>query len=322
MRRTRLQTWVRGLGIAVAVLAVGLCLKTLVDQWSSIGPALRQTRAEWMVLAGLCSAVGMVGLAVLWWRCLRLYGTRTRLSDTTAWYFAGELGKYLPGGVWSVLGRGELAQRGGVGRGHAYSTTLVSYASMCIAAAIVCGGLAPLAARDGGLEWGWAALALVPLGCLAVHPSVVGPVLSAVARLTRGRLVLAVRPWGSMLGLVLWSAPTWILIGAASCAVTAALGYDQQPARVAFAAVAAWILGFLAVPVPAGAGVRELVFVVLSGLAAGPATAVAALARLLLVAVDALGGLVGLWWARSARGGTEHVVVPASGARRSQGGGS
>ncbi len=305
----------------MALLAVGLCLRTLIDQWSAIGPALRQTHAGWIAIAGVSSALSMVGLALLWWRCLRLYGTRTRLADTTAWYFAGELGKYLPGGVWSVVGRGELAQRGGVGRGQAYSTTLLSYASMCIAAALVCGALAPVATRGSGLGWGWAVLALIPLGCLAVHPAIVRPILSVAARVTRGRVALQVRPWGSMLGLVLWSVPTWILVGAAASAVTAALGYDQQPARVAFAAIAAWIVGFLVVPVPAGAGVRELVFVALCGLAAGPATAVAALARLLLVAVDMVGGLAGLWWARSARRSrdqNEPVDARVGGARTSR----
>lgn len=314
----KLRTWARILGVTVAFVAVALCLKTLVDQWSLVGPALRRTRLEWILLAGLCSALAMTGLGVLWWRCLRLYGAPVRLADTTAWYFGGELGKYVPGGVWSVLGRGELAQRGGVGRGLAYSTTLLSYGSMCIAAAVVCGGLAPVAARGDGLGWGWVVLALIPVGLLAVHPVVLGPALRCVSRISKGRADLQVRSWGSMVGLILWSLPTWILVGVASSAVTAALGYDQQPARVAFAAIAAWILGFLAVPVPAGAGVRELAFVALCGLAAGPATAVAALARLLLIAVDAVGGLAGLWWARSHE---DDVPVEASGVGGDKGGG-
>jgi uncharacterized membrane protein YbhN (UPF0104 family) len=102
-----------------------------------------------------------------------------------------------------------------------------------------------------------------------------------------------------MLRLIITGTPTWFLVGGASVAVTAALGYDQNPARIAFAAVTAWIVGFLAVPVPAGAGIRELVFVAVCGLAAGPATAVAALARLLLLITDAAGGAAGLSASRS-----------------------
>ena len=84
-------------------------------------------------------------------------------------------------------------------------------------------------------------------------------------------------------------------------AVTEALGYDQQPARVAFAAILAWIVGFLIVPVPAGAGIRELLFVAVCGLAAGPAVAVAAIARLTFILLDGIGGATALLTLRRKR---------------------
>jgi glycosyltransferase 2 family protein len=141
---------------------------------------------------------------------------------------------------------------------------------------------------------------VIPAGVAAVHPAILGRVLALGQRLTRGRVSLDPPPWPAMLGLIVRAVPTWLLVGMASVAVTESLGYDQRPSQVAFAAVAAWILGFLAVPVPAGAGVRELVFVAFSGLAGGPATAVATIARVLLIIVDAIGGLLGLWFARRA----------------------
>ena len=64
-----------------------------------------------------------------------------------------------------------------------------------------------------------------------------------------------------MLGLIAMSVPTWVLVGVSYDFVARALGFDQSPVRIAFAAVAAWIIGFLAVPVPAGVGLRELIFV-------------------------------------------------------------
>jgi len=48
--------------------------------------------------------------------------------------------------------------------------------------------------------------------------------------------------------------------------------------------------------------VRELVFVALSGLAHAPAVAVAAIARLLFIVVDAGGGITGLLDARRQQG--------------------
>jgi len=175
---------------------------------------------------------------------------------------------------------------------------------MCIAAAILCGVLAPIAAARHGLGWGWAMLAVIPVGIAAVHPAILDRVLALAERLSRGRVSLESPPWSAMLGLIARAIPTWVLVGFASVAVTEALGYHEQPARVAFAAVAAWILGFLAVPVPAGAGLREVVFIAFSGLGSAPATAVATIARVLLITVDAIGGLLGLWFARRATADT------------------
>lgn len=283
-----------------------MCAKTVVDNWSNIRSAIIHARPGWLVGAFVCSAVSMAGLGILWWRCLRLFGSPARPAAAVAWYFGGELGKYLPGGVWTVLGRGELAQRGGkINRSAGYATTLISYGCMCVAAATVCGLLAPALAADGrGLGWIWLTLLLVPLGASAVHPAVFGRILQVGRRVTRGRLELTPPPWPAMLRLIVWAMPTWVMLGAATTMITTALGYHQQPARVAFAAIAAWIIGFLAVPVPAGAGLRELVFVAISGLDAAPATAVAAIARLSLLVVDGVGGVLGLWYtARSIAAG-------------------
>lgn len=300
--RGRRRSLVRVLGGLVAVVAVVLLVRALADEWSTIGPAVRDLDPVPLAGAFVCSAAAMTGLALLWWRCLHLFGSPASAADSIAWYFGGELGKYLPGGVWQVLGRGELARRGGhVTRSAAYATTLISYGAMCVGAGVACGLVAPFLALSGrGLGYGWLMVALVPLGLAAIHPAVLGRILALGRRVTKGRLDLQAPPWGRMLVLVLWSVPTWVFTGLAAVLVTESLGFDQSPARVAFAAVAAWIIGFLAIPVPAGAGLRELLFVGISGLVVGPGAAVAALSRLLFIVVDGVGGLLGLGRARAA----------------------
>ena len=292
----------RILGLAIAVTAVAVCVRTLVLEWPQISGSLASADLRWIAGGFACAVVGMWFLAVLWHRCLAVFGSPTALSSTTAWFFAGELGKYLPGGIWPVVGRGELAHRGGVSRSVAYTTTLLSAGLMCVGGAIACVLFTPFLFGDG-LHLGPELLILLilPIGLVLVHPAVFGPILRAVDRASKGRVSLAAPPWGRMVGLILVAVPTWVLIGASSALVTQGLGFDQQPGRVAFAAVAAWIVGFLCIPVPAGAGVRELVFVLVSGLAAGPAVAVAALSRLMFVAIDAVAGTASLLWLRTGR---------------------
>src|SRR4051794_27720597 len=295
-RTSRRGSVLRLAGVLVAVLAIAFCVRAFADAWPDVRHRLSGADGD-LVLAALgCSAVGMSVLGLLWWRCLRTFGVQVGAVAAVAWHFGGELGKYLPGGVWAVLGRGELARRGaGVPRATGYATTLIAYACMTVAALMTCGALAPIAAARGtGFDAGWALIVLIPIGLLAVHPAVLARALRVGRRLSGKRVDLETPGWPAMIPLVAWSAPAWLAIGAAATLITEALGIHQEPVRVAFAAVAAWLVGFLAVPVPAGAGVREVVFVVLCGLDAGPATAVAAIARALLIVVDGVGGLAAL----------------------------
>jgi uncharacterized membrane protein YbhN (UPF0104 family) len=287
---------VRVAGILVALLALSLCGLALADQWASVKVAIEHADYRLLVVAFLAAALGMSELGVLWWQCLRVFGERSSLHDSMAWYFAGELGKYLPGGVWPVLGRGELAlRRGGISRSTGYATTLISYAVMVAAAAVTCGLAVPALAIDNYVPgWEWLVVGLIPLAVVGAHPVVFGRLLQAARRATKGRVNLETPSWSKMLGLIAIAVPTWVLVGVSSVFVARSLHFDQNPFRIAFAAVAAWIIGFLAVPVPAGLGLRELIFVALCGLPAGPAAAVAAIARLILILVDGVGGAVGL----------------------------
>ncbi len=291
-RSRRRAMLLRILGIVIAVTAIALCVNALVSQWSEVSAALRTADLRWIGAGVLCAAAGMCFLALLWHQCLRVFGAPTPLGRTTGWYFAGELGKYLPGGIWPVVGRGELAHRGGVSRPMAYTTTLISLGLMCVGSAVACVFFLPFLSGDG-LRLGWELLVLLvlPIGVLLVHPAVLGRALRLVDRLSKGRVVVTAPKWGPMIGLIGVATPAWLLVGISASMVTRGLGFEHQPAQVAFAAVSAWILGLLVVPVPAGAGVREFMFLLLSGLAGGPAVAVAAVSRLAYVLIDAIFGI-------------------------------
>jgi uncharacterized membrane protein YbhN (UPF0104 family) len=84
-----------------------------------------------------------------------------------------------------------------------------------------------------------------------------------------------------------------LLIGGATWSVARSLDPHAGLARILFATAVSWLVGFLAVPVPGGVGVREAVFVALAGnLPLGVAASTAVVARLIFVAVDAAGAVL------------------------------
>lgn len=296
MATPRRQALLKAGGFALAAVALGLCVYALARDWDRVSAALRDANPWALGGALVLSAGSMQALAVLWHRCLAALGVRARVGEVSSWYFVGELGKYIPGGVWQVVGRSELAyRRHQINRSTSYASTLLAYGAMTLGAVFVCALASPwFATGTSGTAWAWLLLPGVVVVPVVIHPRVVGAAVGVVARLSRRDLQVTPLSWRTMAALLAWSLPAWVLLGGASAALAAGLGSDGNEVRIAVAAVAAWLIGFLAVPVPAGAGVREVVFAVFSGLAAGPAVAVALLARALLIVVDAAGGLVSI----------------------------
>ena len=296
-------------GTLLAVAALAFCVEALRDEWARVEAALEQAEWAWLALGLVLAAVGMTVIAVRWRACMRTVGAEPpETGRVVRWYYAGELGKYLPGGVWPVVGRGELARRDGVPRGHAYVSVGLSLATLYLAAAFVALLVLPFSLAGGG-ELGpeMLLLFLLPLGLLALHPRVVEPVLGFLRRVTHRELAVPVPPWRDTVLAVARYMPARVVVAAATWLVARSIDPDAPIARVAFAAVLSWIAGFAAVPVPAGAGVREAVFIAASGLDSGLGATVAVATRVLFILADAGGAAVSAPFLRRRR---ERAATP------------
>src|SRR5262245_38233447 len=117
-------------GVGIALVAAAFVADRSADQWSEAREAVVHARPGWLVLAGLLAVAAMGTIALGWWRVLRALGAEVGPADAVAWFFVGEIGKYVPGGVWPIVGRGELATRGGVPRPVAYRSVGASLACL------------------------------------------------------------------------------------------------------------------------------------------------------------------------------------------------
>ena len=295
-----------GASTAVGVLLAGVAIvfvgKQLATSWDEVSDSLAGAQISWIAAAVAAAAAGMTAIAVPWRRALRLLGADLSYPQTLARYYVGELGKYLPGGVWPVVGRGELARRAGVSRVAAYSSVALSLAALYLAAMFLTVVGAPaIVSSDRGDGGGagkylWA-LALLPLGLVGLHHAVLERVRRLGEKVLRRSITADVPRWRDSLTLVGCYVPAWLFVGSATWAVAQGLGQDVGWMDVAPAAVLSWVIGFVLVPVPGGVGVREAAFVAAAGsMDSGVAAAVAVVARLMFVAVDGGGALLASAW--------------------------
>jgi uncharacterized membrane protein YbhN (UPF0104 family) len=259
-------------------------------------------RTGFVVGAGVVAIAAMTYIGACWSRSVRLVGAELPVTRALPLYFQGEIGKYLPGAIWAVVGRGELAVRDGLSRSAAYASVASSLAGLYLAGALAAVLLLPFAAGARGAAVVLGVGAFLVVGLLALHPAVVARAVALVERVSRRKLDITIPSWSDGVGLVAGYLPAWVAVGVAHWLCVKALGVSAPITHVAFAAAVAWCAGFLAIPAPGGIGVRESVFVLTSGLAAHDAAAAALLARLAFVVADGLGAAAGaLWMTRRSR---------------------
>jgi len=188
---------------------------------------------------------------------------------------ASQLAKYLPAPGASLAGMVHSSVMRGRTPGSAIRLTL-RHSAVLLAGAVVVGSLS--VGRLTGERWSWSPLIapaiLIPIGILIGVVSVRGV---AVAR--------------SELA-ILWSILAW---GTLSVSLWAGIAHRQGDAlAVTTAFAAAWAVGFLALPVPAGLGVREAMLLLLlrPWLGSSGAISFAVLSRVLHVASDAVVALM------------------------------
>jgi uncharacterized membrane protein YbhN (UPF0104 family) len=243
------------------------------------------------MLAGL---VSMSVIGANWLSLIRRRGHAAPPARCLSWFFTGQLGKYVPGGIWPVVGQAELAGRGGADRRSAYLATASSMAFTLLAAiavAAACGLASPFDRRLTAALLGVGIV--VVLASLAV-PSLRAWLTRAASTVTRGRAELPAAPVVAL--YTLRHVPVWVMFGVMYICVFVALGGEVDPGLAVdllFASALSWIVGFVVIGVPGGIGVRESVFVALmtGPIGATLALSVAVASRLVTIAVDLLGAL-------------------------------
>jgi len=246
---------------------------------------------EWLVLACLI-VFATYGLLIAAWRSIIVgWGEHLAFRPAVRVWSLANLGRYLPGKVWSVAGLAVLARQYGVASWAAVGAAVVAQAVAAGTGAAVVAATIPGAASP--LWLGAAGIIAVGTIVAVAHPTAV----RLWQRLARGQTL---RPLTARAVLATTTATvlSWLAYGAAFwCVSRGVLGPTALAYGTAVGVFAlGYIIGLLAIVVPGGVGVREAVFigVLTPALGAGPAIAVSVASRLLLTAAEAVTALAGL----------------------------
>jgi hypothetical protein len=280
-----------------AAAIVWAAANALRGQWSAAAGRFAGLTIDWVWIAGATAIVLLTYLLLIdtWRKLLAGWGGYLPFGTASRIWFISNLGKYLPGKVWSIAAMSVMA------REEAVSPVAAAGSSILIQLITIATGIG-LALFMGVRAIDQPVLAIVVgtiLGAAIISLPVTLPRLALIAAALTGRVIeMPPLATSTLLFTVARSLLSWLAYGVAfQLFVRGVLG-SAAGATSSYIAVyaASYILGFLALFAPGGVIVRESALVagmVRLGLASqADAFAVAVASRLWLTVVELLPGFM------------------------------
>jgi hypothetical protein len=244
---------VRTLGLLLGAAGLALAVWTTADDLE--GTNLPDLPA--LATAGVAAVVSLLAAGRSW---ARLVDAGTAKAEVLGALYLSQLSKYLPaGGVVQAAGQVTMSSQPSIPLARAATAFPIAALEVVVAGALLSLGLL---GNDELPPWLRAACAVAPASALLLHPRALRVALT-LARRVSGRV-----GDGSHLpdGRAVLVSSTWALLNMAATTTAFVVLADSVVPDVPLATTwsayaAAWVVGFLVIPVPSGLGVREAVLV-------------------------------------------------------------
>jgi uncharacterized membrane protein YbhN (UPF0104 family) len=304
--------WVRT-GLLVIILA--FCSYGLILEWPQVLPTL--SRLHWYSIAGaLAAAMASAGCMMLAWRRLLTdLGSKLPVKVAAQVTFMAQLGKYVPGAIWSVAAQIELSHEYGVPRRRGAASVIIWIAGLIAVGLLIAAACLPLAHPAIARRY-LLFLAAIPVIAICLAPPVLHRLLNFALRLVRRDRLDQQVTWRGLGAALAWIAIGWLLLGIQIWLLVADVANDGvHSALLSLGAYAlACSLALLLMVFPNGIGAREVILVAALApvLPHGAALAVALVARMVTTVSDLAWGGIAVGLARSARYGRSAAAVTAA----------
>jgi uncharacterized membrane protein YbhN (UPF0104 family) len=246
-------------GGAIVLLIFGFMLRSLYLEWDQI--VAYRWDFNYLALAVAFSLMlsAAAFYAYLWKLILERLGTPLSYRQSYRIFFLSQLGRYIPGKIWSILGLIYLSQKEGVSKVMSGASVILQLLLQIVSGVIVFALTLPFWSEVDSLAGLGVVVGAVALGLALLHPALVTRGVNLGLRLTGQAEMELDWSYGYLLAqLALWVG-FWLLNGVAYYFLIRSIDSSSLPNFVVLAGIfsIAWVAGFLSLVTPSGLGVME-----------------------------------------------------------------
>ncbi|WP_330472751.1 lysylphosphatidylglycerol synthase domain-containing protein [Terrabacter sp. C0L_2] len=303
MTRKKILTVLR---VAIALVTLAAVVYAVARNWADVSVHLDEISWSTFLWSTLAAAVGTWLTMIGWKTLLRDLGSDLHLAPASGVYFVGQLGKYLPGSLWSVLVQADIASHLKVPRRRTAVTGLLALGLSLLTGLLVGLPAASFLVTRGSSGFDWWLLLGIPILVVLCVPRLLNAIIDRMLRTLKREPLEHGLSAGAVLRAVATFVLVWISFGihtlllARAVAGTGAPHPDLTTAAMTGYALSV-SLGMLTIVLPAGLGAREglLTLILSTAIPTPAAAAVAIMSRFIVTIVDVLAALGGWLYARS-----------------------
>jgi hypothetical protein len=295
------------------VVVLAFCSYGLAVEWPELRPAIGRLHA-YSIAGALAAAMASAGCSMLAWRRLLAdLGSKLPVKVAARVTFMAQMGKYLPGAIWSVAAQVELGRDHHVPRRRGIAALVMWIAGSIAVGLLVAAVSLPLASPEVARRYLIFFIAAIPVIAICLAPPVLHRMLNFGLKIIRQEPLEQRVSWRGLASALAWVLLGWLLLGIQMWLLVSDLARDGVHSLViAIGATAlAFAVALLLIVFPNGIGAREVILAaaLAPALPHGAALAVALVGRGVTTVSDVAWGGIAIALGRSVRQG-RHRKAP------------
>ena len=279
------------------VAAFGFMAYYLVDNWHRLDSYRWQLNYPYLIGSVALAWLFLLGPVITFRRIFkRIAGYDFSFAAMFKIFNLSFIGRYLPGKLWSVIGIVYYATEYGISKRVSFAAVIIN--EVCFKGSGLLLGLVYFAYSGQYQLLKYPVAILIFLGLIIIHPKILRPFLNYILRiLKKDQLSLSI-DYSTILGYFVFYLIFWGLYSLSFYLLVQAISPVNIAFPFKFAAILplAWTIGYLALFIPGGVGVREGVLVALLAGYLNPEIAliVALAQRLISTVAEGINALIAL----------------------------
>jgi len=249
----------RLLEVAIIVLAAFYIGREIIDNKRVVLDHLSDLN-WWLLFFAWLAYLGYFFVRSIAWRQIMFdLGADLKLFPSVKIWFLSEFSRYIPGNVWSFLGRVYLAEKKGIAKKVTAASLAVEMIFLVGSTAIFAAIYLPLMPYQVATAYRWLFLLVIPAVILLLTPSTLQRIINKMLKLMKKEPIEFKFSSSKLSIVLLLFTLAWAFYGLGSYLTMAAIvGVSKLSVLWLISTfVVAWLIGYASIITPMGLGVRE-----------------------------------------------------------------